>query len=290
MEKTLHAEVDSDINSIPEHQRGLITTLGFIIKQMAIKNQEAKDALENYIRSFDITKFPGKNVPTTCLCLKAIAGALGENDLPTNTIRKVLECFAILLMTSFNNFCSSQIAVCQSSFYMNLMRGTSLQTQLNDLLNDVKVTYLDLVGGQLWSGVIATPHQSSFLGGNVDNDTKFKDMQTMAAKINLPWDKWVKLYAKCHHCGNQGHICPQYPDYTKKVRLGAIKRSNGSNRPRPCSLPSAHSSNCPTPLRCNNFLKDPKARAFLSAFQALVADDEVNEDNDNNKNHDIKDD
>ena len=91
MEETLRAEVDSDINSIPKHQRGLITTLRCIIKPMVIKNQEAKDALENYIRSFDITKFPGKNVPTACLCLKAIAGALGDNDLPTNIIRKVLE-------------------------------------------------------------------------------------------------------------------------------------------------------------------------------------------------------
>jgi hypothetical protein len=111
MEKTLCAEVDLDINSIPKHQHGLITTLRCIIKQMVIKNQEAKDALENYIRSFDITKFPGKNVPTACLCLKAIAGALGDNDLPTNTIRKVLKGFAKLSTTSFNNFCSSQIAL-----------------------------------------------------------------------------------------------------------------------------------------------------------------------------------
>jgi hypothetical protein len=37
-------------------------------------------------------------------------------------------------------------------------------------------------------------------------------------------------------------------------------------------------------------LKDPKAKAFLSAFQALFADDKVNKENDNNKNHDIKDD
>jgi hypothetical protein len=111
MEKTLRAEVDSDINSIPKHQCGLITTLCCIIKQMVIKNQEAKDTLVNYIRSFYITKFPGKNVPTACLCLKAVAGALGDNDLPTNTIRKVLEGFAKLLMTSFNDFCSSQIAL-----------------------------------------------------------------------------------------------------------------------------------------------------------------------------------
>jgi hypothetical protein len=149
MEKILHAEVNLDINSIPKHQAGLITTLHCIIKRMVIKNQEAKDALENYIRSFDITKFPGENVPNACLCLKAVAGALGDNDLPTNTIRKVLEGFAKLLTTSFNNFCSSQIALRRGSFYMNLMRGTPLQAQLNDLLNDLEVTNLDLVEGQL---------------------------------------------------------------------------------------------------------------------------------------------
>ena len=49
MEKTLCAKVESDINSIPLHQRGSITTLRCIIKRMVIKNQEAKDALENYI-------------------------------------------------------------------------------------------------------------------------------------------------------------------------------------------------------------------------------------------------
>jgi hypothetical protein len=173
---------------------------------------------------------------------------------------------------------------------MNLIRGTPLQTQLNDLLNDLEVTYLDLVGGQLWSGVIATPHQSSFLAGNVDDNAKFKDTQAMAVKINLPWDKWVKLYAKCHHCRDKGHIHRQFPDYIKKVRLGEIKRSNGSNRTSPCSPPSACSSNRSTPLHCNNFLKDPKAKAFLSAFQALFADNKVNEKDNKNKNHDIKDD
>jgi hypothetical protein len=63
VKKTLCTEVHLDINSIPKHQRGLITTLHCIIKQMVIKNQEAKDALKNYIRSFDITMFLGKKCP-----------------------------------------------------------------------------------------------------------------------------------------------------------------------------------------------------------------------------------
>ncbi len=114
LEKIFCTEVKLDINSIPKHQRGSITTLCCIIKWMAIKNQEGKDALEKYIRSFDITKFSGKNVPTT--------RALGDNDLPINTIRKVLEGFEKLSMTSFHKFCSSQIAFRSGSFYMNLMR------------------------------------------------------------------------------------------------------------------------------------------------------------------------
>jgi hypothetical protein len=98
---------------------------------------------------------------------------------------------------------------------MNLMWGTPLQSQLNDLLNNLEVTYLDLVGGQLWSGVTATPHHSFFLAGNIDDDTEFKDIQAMAAKINLPWDEWVKLYAKCHHCGDVGNIHPQWSGWAR---------------------------------------------------------------------------
>jgi hypothetical protein len=112
----------------------------------------------------------------------------------------------------------------------------------------------------------------------------------MAAKINLPWDKWVKLYAKCHHCRDKWDIRPQCPDYIKNVRSSKIKCSNGSNCPNPCSPPSARSSNCSTPLRCNNSLKDPNSKAFLSAFQALFAYNKVIEKDNNNKNHDVKDD
>ena len=129
---------------------------------MVIKNQEAKDALENYIRGFDITKFPGENLSTACLCLKAMARALGDDDLPSNTIRKVLEGFGKSSTKLFNDFCSSQIALHRGSFYADIMQGTSLQSQLNNLLNDIKVTYLDLVGGNSWLGIAAAPTQSSF--------------------------------------------------------------------------------------------------------------------------------
>jgi hypothetical protein len=58
------------------------------MKCMVVKTQEAKDALESYIKEFDSTKFPGENVPSACLCLYAVAAALGNNDLPQNFIKK----------------------------------------------------------------------------------------------------------------------------------------------------------------------------------------------------------
>jgi hypothetical protein len=157
---------------------------------------------------------------------------------------------------------------------MNLMRGTPLQSQLIDLLNDLEVTYLNLVGGKLWSDITATPKQSSFLACNVDDENEIKEAQAMAAKINPPWDEWVKLYTKWHHCVKEGHNYPQCSDYIKKVKLGKIKHSNGSNCLSPCGPPPARPSNHAPPLRCNNFLKAPKAKAFLSAFQALYGDDQ----------------
>ncbi len=94
MEKMLHSEVESDLKSIPKIQSGSIATLQCIIKRMVVRNQEAWDALGTYIKTFNITKFRGENVPTAILCLKAVAKALRENDFPTNVTCTILERFA----------------------------------------------------------------------------------------------------------------------------------------------------------------------------------------------------
>jgi hypothetical protein len=89
IEKTLHSEVQSDLKGIPPTHRSSITTLQCIIKCMVVKNQEAHIALETYIKTFNFTNSPGENVSTACLCLKTVAKALGDKDLPMNTIQKI---------------------------------------------------------------------------------------------------------------------------------------------------------------------------------------------------------
>jgi hypothetical protein len=112
MERTLCSKVESDMKSLPlQKQKGVNTMLCFIIKHMVVHNQEAKDALETYLKTFDITAFPGKNVPIACLRLKAVARALGINDLPKNIVQTILEGFSKSSTDTFNNVCKSKIAM-----------------------------------------------------------------------------------------------------------------------------------------------------------------------------------
>lgn len=275
LEKTLKAEIDSDVSAIPLHQRGSITTLRCIIKRLVVKNQESRDALVAYINNFTITQFPGENVPMACLRLKAVARALGNDDLPKNTVRKVLDGFAKSSTKAFNDLCSSQIALRRGSLMHSLIKTTPLHSQLLDVLGDLETTYLELIGGQKWEGISARPHEASFKA-EVD---KFKDKKTL--RNGMSWDAWVKEYAKCDHCGQKGHIRPHCPKYLAQIESGEIQRPP----------PRTPRRNFPRDARKPNYKgKDRKAQALLSAFKAIYGqdssdseDDDDNTDDDDNK-------
>jgi hypothetical protein len=84
----------------------------------------------------------------------------------------------------------------------------------------------------------------------------------------------VKKFAKCHHCGEKGHIRPNCPNYLKKVASGEIKCIN---HPRQARSPQENGTHPPR-RPDKNFLKNPKAKAFLSTFQALFHDDSDDDD------------
>jgi hypothetical protein len=74
--------------------------------------------------------------PTACLCLKAVARALGENDLPTNLLHKVLEGFSKSSTKLFNKFCTSQIALRRGSFYQTLIISSKPTQQCSERSRD----------------------------------------------------------------------------------------------------------------------------------------------------------
>ncbi len=272
---------------MPSHSQLRYQVILICLACVVVKNQEAHNALETYTNTFDIKVFPREIVPIACVCLKAVAQALGDKCLPTNTICKVLEGFMKSLTDSFNAFFASQIALRRGSFYCNLMQSTSLQQQLHNVLNNLEATYLGLVGGKLWAGVTASPQGSSFVGVTTKND-EIAQACAMVAMKDLPWDEWVKKYTKYHHRSEQGHIRSNFPTYLDKIKSGKIKR--GGTRPSPFDPPKA----CPPgrPAQQCDFMKDPKVKAFFSAFQALfISDEGVDDNNDalakaNNAAHD----
>jgi hypothetical protein len=246
-----------------------------IIKRMVVKNQEAKDALESYIKDFNITNFPGENVPSACLRLKAVTKALGNDALPSNVIRKVLNGFAQSSTKAFNEECSSQIAMRRATFYKDALKNTSLQTQLVDVLNDLENTYLKLVGGKQWHGIghAGMNQGSSFLTSKGDDDAR-----ALAAKLRIPWDEWVKIHSVCHYCGEKGHIRPKCPKYLADIASGKIKRNDLRDNTRTGSRTPGNGAK----QRFNEKYKNsPKFKTLMAAFQAWSTDD-----NDDNKNED----
>jgi hypothetical protein len=110
MEVTLRAEVESDLLGLPVNHRGAINMLCFIIKRLIIRNQEAWDAFEDYVKTYDICNFPGKNVLTACLKLKAIINVLGDKT-PSNAVCTILKGFFHAFTDTFTDVCKSKIAM-----------------------------------------------------------------------------------------------------------------------------------------------------------------------------------
>jgi hypothetical protein len=152
MEVILCAEVESDLKGLPANHRGAITILCFIIKRLVVRNQEAWDALKEYVKNFDIHNFPGENVPTACLKLKAVHNFLGDKT-PSNAVHTILEGFAHASTTTFSDVCKSKIAMRGDSFYASLCAVMPLQTQLSSILDDPEQKYQQLITAKKWEGV-----------------------------------------------------------------------------------------------------------------------------------------
>jgi hypothetical protein len=151
MEVTLCAEVESDLKSLPENHRA-ITMLRFIIKRLVVCNQEAWDALKDYIKIFDIRNFPGKNVPTACLKLKAIINFLG-NKTPSNAVHTILEGYAHASTATLSDVCKSKIAMHSDSIYVSLLATVLLRSQISSTLDYLEQKYQQLITAKKWEGV-----------------------------------------------------------------------------------------------------------------------------------------
>ncbi len=137
MEVILCAEVESDLQSLPDNHHGTVIMLRFIMMHFTNCNQEAWDALEDYVKTFDICNFPGKNVPTACLKLKAVINFLG-NKTPSNAVCIILEGFAHASTDTFLNVCMGKIAMRSDSIFASLLAKVPLHSQVTSTLDDIQ--------------------------------------------------------------------------------------------------------------------------------------------------------
>jgi hypothetical protein len=144
MEVTLRAEVESDLQGLPVNHSGAVTMLCFIINCLIICNQEVWDALEDYVRIFDICNFPGKNVPTACLKLKAIINVLGDKT-PSNAVCTILGGFTHASTDTSMDVCKSKIAMHSNSIYTSLLAKVPLHSQVSLTLDNLEQKYQQLI-------------------------------------------------------------------------------------------------------------------------------------------------
>jgi hypothetical protein len=227
MEVTLCAEVESDLRGLPDNHRGAVTMLHFIIKWLIICNQKVWDALEDYVKTFDICNFPGKNVPTACLKLKANINVRG-NKTSSNAVHTILEGFAhaSTATDTFSDVCKSKIAMRSDSIYASLLAKVTLCSQISLTLDDFKQKYQQLLTTKKWEGVGHVGmdnHNKSSFNATANQENEVQSYATYGInKANqgfLKFNKWAKLQT-CHHCVNKGHVCPNCGKYlTEKANV-----------------------------------------------------------------------
>jgi hypothetical protein len=201
--------------------------LCFIIKCLIICNQEAWDALKDYVKTFDICNFLGKNVPTACLKLKAIVNVLGNTTL-SNAVCTILKGFAHASIDSLTDVCKSKSAMQSDSISTSLLAKALLCSQVSMMLDNLEQKYQQLITARKCEGV-----------GHVDMDNHNKsafnatanqegEAQSYAAYVNnkatqgfFKFNEWAKLQT-CHHCGNKVHIRPNCRKYLNEKANGTL--------------------------------------------------------------------
>jgi hypothetical protein len=245
--------------------------LCFIIKRMVICNQEAWDALEEYIKTFDIRSFPGENVPTACLKLKAVLTVLGDR-LPSNAVCTILEGFALASTKSFLSNCDSKIAMQSNRIYASLVAKQTLCSQVTSMLDNLEKKYQQLITAKKWEGVGhigATLTQNSSFNAAIGQEGMEQSYAAhVKSKSRLPFKECAKTQI-CHHCGKIGHIRPLCRKYLAEQANGTLPLL-GKKRFGKLAFNGKPAFN--KDKRCDKFDKDQKLKALLSAFAAFTTD------------------
>jgi hypothetical protein len=128
MAKTLKDKVISDFDEVPKEHQGAISLFHCMVNCMVLKNEESHCNLQKWIQDFTISNFPGENVTKACLCIKAVANAIGHDKLPSDIITQILNGIWSASTKEFCNICNTQTAMMTHSNLKQMVKKGFLYT------------------------------------------------------------------------------------------------------------------------------------------------------------------
>ena len=87
MTAKLKALVFDDLQDLEPTASGAITMFKIATNHMVLRNQETIDALQEWIRTFDIHTIPGENISVACTQCRAVIRAFESFGLPENALQ-----------------------------------------------------------------------------------------------------------------------------------------------------------------------------------------------------------
>ena len=284
---TLLKEVKSDFKRLPKLQQGAVSLVRIIINRMVQDSQDSRRALEEYIKSFSICNFPGEDVTMAC---RAVANALGRDRLPSDIVQRVLDGFSHAFTPAFQHLCHTQVAMMSSSLIRNAIRSDPLYTQLDNIMHDLEVRFMELRSGQNWLGIgHGTTNTSVFTARHDDSsdsdededvshttgdNTQYQCYKASFGSKALPFEEWVRDKT-CRHCGEKGHIQgEQCPTYVRDVFAGRVPLP----RPKHCSARGGRNASR-LPHNRPSKTDKPYKKFFQAMMSALDGHDDDNTTN-----------
>ena len=247
MNSALTELVISDLQQVEQKYHSAPMKLLFAIQRITVCNQAAIDALQNYVRVFDIRSFPGQDVTLAITRILAVVRMLGNTNLPENVFELILGGFSHSSSDTFN----SSAIMLRTSVSSSILgrdifndRSNAIQT-IQTMCTDLERLYLGEKTSNKWPG-IGQQGSSSFVvqpgdaARNDEDDRLREEYNIYKAEFPsnrrsraLPFEEWIKT-AKCNNCGEKGHIASTCTKPRRQTQGGRTERRRrpGNRTPR----------------------------------------------------------
>ena len=215
MDSSLTELVISDLQQVEEKYHTAPMKLLFAIQRIIVSNQSAIDALQNYVRAFDIRSFPGEDVTLAITRILAVVRMLGSANLPENVFELILGGFSHSSSDIFNSTAGTlRTTVSSSLLGGDIFNKSDAIPTIQTMCTDLETLYLGEMAKKMWPG-IGQPGSSSFVvqpGDAARNNEEVEEYNIYKAEFSstrrshpLPFEEWIKT-AECNNCGEIGHI------------------------------------------------------------------------------------